>query len=285
MYKDISEVPVNIREFYHEEVRKDPVFNDDGSPVLVEEEYKYIDENGDEQIGMRFVQIYEDNLYVIENSRNDLKTWEDVNNVIRIHKGKKNKVVNHFMKKANENDMWEYHDLFVEWKSILDELKEDKNNYISPTQEEIDSGVEVIDFDSLIAEHESKEPINKDNEEKVKEILLEISSLLRDMERLKPIDFKGKKQKIRKDDTSDLDSKLTQIEKVKSPVAWTYSSEEVEMLDHNSALELGKAMGEAVDLLYYKESLLKKLIRSTISIDNLFDLDVDNEWKLLLIKK
>lgn len=60
MYTNIEEVEPIVSEFYTTEVRNEPTGNQ------VEEQYTYVDEAGDEQQGVKLVDEYIDNTYVVE---------------------------------------------------------------------------------------------------------------------------------------------------------------------------------------------------------------------------
>lgn len=156
----LLDVPEKIREFYHEQTKNEQVFEEDGiTPVLSPEPYTYTDENGIEQTRTKMVPVYQDNTYIVENKRHDLKSWKEVKAVINNVKGKKDEFVDYCIEKAILTDKWKFHDEWVEWKGKLTELEEEQASYIEPIQEEIDNGAVVIDYAALISEHSAKEPV------------------------------------------------------------------------------------------------------------------------------
>lgn len=154
MYGKLTDVPVEIQDFYEEEIRNESTGN------MIDEEYTYIDENGDEQTGHRQVPEYADNIYVVEKPRNDLKFWEETEACIINAQGKKDNVVDYFIQKLIENDKWTFHDKWNIWNNELIEIQSSKDNYvpIEPTEDNL-TPPEVPDFDTMISDHRSKEPI------------------------------------------------------------------------------------------------------------------------------
>lgn len=132
MFKKISDVPAPISMFYHEEVRNEPVFKDDDvTPVMISKEYTYMDENGNAKTGVRDIHKHQDNTYVIENERTDLKSWDDVDRVITKAKGKNDSFIKYCVGKASEADKWAFHDNYIEWMNKCSEINE-HNESLSP---------------------------------------------------------------------------------------------------------------------------------------------------------
>lgn len=280
MYKTLFDIPVKIRDFYHEEIRTEQEVID-GVPQFEVIQVPGFDENGDPTTYPKTVPKMIDVTYIVENSRHDLKTWEDVKNVTIIHKGNKDHVVEHFIKKAIENDSWEFHDKWKEWNNKAELLQEEKDNYVPPTPEEVSNGAYIIDYDELIAAHALKEPTKKDNFDKVKSIKLESTTLKRDRERIKGISFDGYSQNIRKEDTADIDSKLSLINNGAASVQWVFSSEESKMINKDEATRLGEAMSLAIDTLYSKEFQIKEIIKSKTTTEELLEVDIPTLWEQL----
>ena len=153
-YKTLMEIPEEIREFYSEEIRTEQVFEEDGiTPVLVDEEYTYIDENMEEQTGIKKVATYSDNTYIVENTRYDLKSEEDVKTVVINSKGRNDTVVNYFIEKYLEAKKFEFLDNYKEYETKLAEAIEDRDNYV-----EIED-VETPNFEEIILNIESTKPV------------------------------------------------------------------------------------------------------------------------------
>ena len=159
-YNTLLDVPKQIREFYHEEIRSEQVFEEDGiTPVLSPETYVYIDENGDEQEGTKYVPTFEDVVYIVKNSTNDLKSWTEVKAVIANVKGGKETFVEYCIEKAIEADKYKFCNEWENWNVVLEDLLEAQANYTEPTQEEIEGGAQVIDYAAKIAVQEAAEPV------------------------------------------------------------------------------------------------------------------------------
>lgn len=114
-YKTLQEVPAEIRDYFYEETVKEPVMDEDGNAVLVQESFTYVDENGDTQTGYKMVPKLEDVTYVLEKEPEDLKAWDDVDFVIEHHKGNNDTVVRYFVAKAIEYDNYEWFISYKEW--------------------------------------------------------------------------------------------------------------------------------------------------------------------------
>ena len=158
-YKTLIEIPLTIREFYHEEIRNEQVFEEDGiTPVLASEDYIYFDMDMIEQTATRQVPVFQDNTYIVENTRWDLKSWQDVDAVVINHKGRNDTVVNSFVSKAILSDKWKFHDEWLVWNDKLELVISDRDTYTPITDEE--GILEVApNFEEIILNIQSKEPI------------------------------------------------------------------------------------------------------------------------------
>ncbi|AUR97361.1 protein of unknown function DUF4376 [Vibrio phage 1.238.B._10N.261.52.F10] len=105
----VKDLPEVMQPFYLDELRSEPLLDDNGEQVLQEEEYEYLDENGDTQTGVRMVPVFHDVNYVVEKPRYDLKSWDYV------EKAKNYDAKMYGIHKACEAEQWAYHDEYVEW--------------------------------------------------------------------------------------------------------------------------------------------------------------------------
>lgn len=168
MYKNLNEIPEKIRGFYHEEIKSELTGN------MIEEEYRYIDENEEEVIGTKLVPEYEDVIYIFENKRHDLKSLEVVEGFIRNAKGRKSEVLDYFIGKYLELEDFEFLDKWKVWENELEKIEILKKNYIEPSEED---NVEIPDFSKMIEVHMTKEPVR--STQTIKEWKLENYRLLR----------------------------------------------------------------------------------------------------------
>jgi len=112
MFDLITDVPNAILDFYHEEVRSEPTGNQ------IPETYTYVDENGDTQTGTRMVDEYADVTYVVENTRCQVVSFSQVDNIIELRAGTLPDVVDTFIGFALETKDWEYHDSYLEYLAL-----------------------------------------------------------------------------------------------------------------------------------------------------------------------
>ena len=105
----VIDLPEQIQPFYNDELRSEPLLDEEGEQVMQEKEYEYMDENGDTHIGTRLVPEYHDVNYTTEKTRWDLKSWDYV------EKAKNYEAKINGIYKACEAEQWAYHDEYVEW--------------------------------------------------------------------------------------------------------------------------------------------------------------------------
>jgi hypothetical protein len=123
MFKTINDVPAAISEFYVERIESEQVFDESGEPVLAEETYTYMDEEGVEQTGTKQVPTYEDVAYVDLVQRGQSVSWDKVDSIIAKHQGKKPTVVDKFISLAQSTDKWSFHDSYLEWMEACAEIE------------------------------------------------------------------------------------------------------------------------------------------------------------------
>lgn len=141
MFEQITDVPVALAEFYSENVVSEQVLDEAGEPVLAQEQYTYLDEEGVEQTGTKLVPTYEDVAYVVLAPRPQSVSWDKVNQIIEKHQGKRPDVVAKFTELAQATDKWRFHDEYLDWMNDCIEV----DNYNSTDQ--LDEDGEIIIFE------------------------------------------------------------------------------------------------------------------------------------------
>ena len=148
---ELSALPVAIQGYYQEEVRSEPLLDENGEQVTVTETYEYeaYDNDGNliTQEGLRVVPQYHDVTYIVEKPRYDLKSWDDVERA-----GNHNHKL-YCIQKACESEQWEFHDSYIEW-------LESEPEYTSWEDEE---GVQVDNQEAIDA-WQASEPVNTSTE-------------------------------------------------------------------------------------------------------------------------
>lgn len=109
MFEKIEDVPVELTDFYYEDIRSEP------TGEMVPEEFIYTDENGDEQTGSRQVPEYADVAYVVQKKRPQSVSWVKVDAIIAKHQGKRDALIAKFVTLAEQTDDWSFHDKFIYW--------------------------------------------------------------------------------------------------------------------------------------------------------------------------
>lgn len=141
MYNTLMEVPDKIRDFYYEDIRQEFDYFD----------YKTeIDEEGNEY-QVKFP-VYKDVVYIIELKPYDLKTIEDVKACMINAQGKKDDVVDYYIKKALENEKFEFLADWKAWEAMRIHLEEVEEAYV-PIED-----VDAPDFEEIMIAHLLKEP-------------------------------------------------------------------------------------------------------------------------------
>lgn len=105
----LDSVPVALRGYYAEETRSEP------TGEMVSEEYTFVDENGDEQTGIREVPEFHDVTYTVLLPFGETKSWNEVDTVVSM--GKASAVIKQFIKLAINGDHKEFHNSYIQWLS------------------------------------------------------------------------------------------------------------------------------------------------------------------------
>ena len=137
MFKLITDVPAPILEFFVEEIRTELT----GSQV--EQSFTYLDENMVEQTGIRMVNQYIDNAYVVLLDRGQSVSWEQVQNVTEKHAGKRDNVIDTFISLAMVTDTWEFFDEYTLWLEACEVVE------LYNSTEQFDSEGEPITFEPV----------------------------------------------------------------------------------------------------------------------------------------
>ena len=119
-------IPTKLQSFYSDEVRNEPVLDEEGNPTYVSESFTYTDENGDSQTGSRLVAAYSDVDYIVKNPANDLKSLDDIKRSIQA--GAPSSHITYTINKAIESAGWEYHDAYLEY--LANEPQADDEKYL-----------------------------------------------------------------------------------------------------------------------------------------------------------
>lgn len=177
-------------------------------------------------------------------------------------------------------------------------LKDEEENIISttyffdlvslPWREEFFQGVEHSEEGELIAEgyiESNFEALFHEGKELELEVIkgakeAEITVYRDDIRESTLIDFQGSKQRIRKEDTADLDSVCT-LAKTEGSQYWFFSDKSVKTLDEVKCLELGRAMHNEVMELYRKEAAMKAAVNSMQTAEEIEGYDIKAEWPKL----
>lgn len=123
MFQALNDVPDPIQEFYVETVVQVPTGN-----YYTEHYY----EDGVRK--SREVEYLRDEIQVITNFSDDLKSWDEVSNVVSL--GKPRSVIDTFIQGAIENDKKTFHDAYIAWMVESDEVFEYNNSRV-PDEEGI----------------------------------------------------------------------------------------------------------------------------------------------------
>jgi len=145
----VIDLPEPIQPFYVDELSSEPLLDENGEPVMKEEEYEYIDEEGNLVIGTRLVPEYHDVNYTVEKPRNDLKGWDFWK------LAKKYEVKIYGIEKACEAEQWQFHDSYIDW--LKEEPQEDDEKYLLQDEE----GNFLYSFEEDHSQWLTKEPVNE----------------------------------------------------------------------------------------------------------------------------
>lgn len=115
MFETLEQVPEKIRHFYQIEIRSEQQFGENGDPVMQDIEVPSLDENG-EPIDVTVKKpVFTDVEYIVEKPRGEMKTWQDVDRVIKKHRGKRDDIIEMFVTMASNRDQWDFHDKYLSW--------------------------------------------------------------------------------------------------------------------------------------------------------------------------
>ncbi|WP_044362355.1 DUF4376 domain-containing protein [Vibrio fluvialis] len=143
----LQSVPSAIREFYHEETRREPTGN------KVSESYTYQNEAGESIPAERLVDEYADITYLVQNSRSDLKSWDDV----ELAKAKSTyDTTRYFIEKACEGELWSFHDAYLAW--LENEPSLDDDAFFTPGEGDDEPTFNESWFEAALDAWENAEP-------------------------------------------------------------------------------------------------------------------------------
>lgn len=115
----LKDVPVAIQGYYKEDVRSEPTGN------IIQQEYKYNDENGEEQTGYRDVAEMHDVTYIVLKSLGE--TQSNVSTVMKL--GKPKSIIDQFVGFDNNAIDKQYHSDFLDWLKA-EPLQDDDEFYV-----------------------------------------------------------------------------------------------------------------------------------------------------------
>ncbi|WP_441257738.1 DUF4376 domain-containing protein [Vibrio sp. Vf1514] len=144
----LESVPFAIREFYHEETRREPTGN------KVSESYTYQSGTGETVPAERLVDEYADITYMVQNSRSDLKSWNDVD----LAKAKSTyDTTRYFMEKACEGELWSFHDAYLAW--LENEPSLDDDAFFTPGEGDDEPTFNESWFEAALDAWANAEPV------------------------------------------------------------------------------------------------------------------------------
>ncbi|MCG6227105.1 DUF4376 domain-containing protein [Vibrio furnissii] len=144
----LESVPSAIRDFYHEETRREPTGN------KVSESYTYENGAGESVFAERLVDEYADITYLVQNSRSDLKSWNDV----ELAKAKSTyDTTRYFMEKACEGELWSFHDAYLAW--LENEPSLDDDAFFTPGEGDDEPTFNESWFEAALDAWANAEPV------------------------------------------------------------------------------------------------------------------------------
>lgn len=114
-FDTLNDVPEEIKEFYVERTVSEVVLSEGGEPTYAQESYTYLDDDGEEQAGVRSVPIYQDVTYLDELSLNQSVSWEKVTEIIAKHAGKADDIVRAFINMAIQTELYGFKGEYLSW--------------------------------------------------------------------------------------------------------------------------------------------------------------------------
>ncbi|CAM0034726.1 hypothetical protein VPHD164_0021 [Vibrio phage D164] len=115
MFENLTEVPAVLQGFYHEEVRTEQVFDEDGEPVLNEVVVTFTNDDGEEVEGVRHENVYHDVTYLVLNDRGQIESIEGVFSVAEKHSGCNDDVLDTFIGFYLNGLQWSFYDEYMAW--------------------------------------------------------------------------------------------------------------------------------------------------------------------------
>lgn len=126
MFTEITDVPLNIRDFYQEVTVTEPKLDAEGNPVFSSEPVPAVDEFGNETTNIIQVPVFEDVTYVELKPRLETKTLEDLHRVNNIHKGSNAELIERFALMVRQDQDYKYLDSYLAWLDERSQLAEVK---------------------------------------------------------------------------------------------------------------------------------------------------------------
>lgn len=123
MFNTINDVPGLIRDFYEIYYTTELVFDDDQNPVMVDEQYTYIDENGAEQTGTRQVQDTEQVEQVRKKVPGEFKSYSDIETLALKLNGSNDELIRSYISMHSELVRWSFHDDYLDWHVKKEEIE------------------------------------------------------------------------------------------------------------------------------------------------------------------
>lgn len=144
----LQNVPLAIRDFYHEETRSEPT---DNKLIKI---YTVLDAEGQEISAERLVDEYPDVIYIVMNGRNDIKSWQDV---ARVKAFGNYDVTRYNIQQAHENDRWAFHDAYINW--LQDKPDLGSPLFLAPSGEDSEPEFSQEWYDQAVTAWQEQEPV------------------------------------------------------------------------------------------------------------------------------
>lgn len=149
MFQTLNDVPVQIREFYEEDVRSEPTGN------TIDVPYTYEDEEGNKQQAVRPEPEYADVTYIV------LKPFGEIQHNVEVLLANNSdlELVNRFIGFENNGIDKSYHDKFLAWYND-EPMQDDEEFYVYENPEIDDSMIYSQDlFNAAHQDWQSEEPV------------------------------------------------------------------------------------------------------------------------------
>ncbi|WP_273860673.1 DUF4376 domain-containing protein [Photobacterium sp. GSS17] len=165
MFAKIEDVPEPLKGFYQVVTTREPTGN------MVEAPFEYEDENGVLQTGTRLEPEFMVVAEVKALPRHDLKTWEDLLRINRLHGQSKGDFLQYVFNKAEEADGWTFHDTYLAWYERYDALFNTYPERVPGTEDEWVDGLSPDVKTQRLQELRDQEPVRQVNPEKDRVLL------------------------------------------------------------------------------------------------------------------